>query len=44
MVFIGSGYPGFQGGQPGNLLLAFAPTVRLDVHADELRRKAEASK
>jgi polyvinyl alcohol dehydrogenase (cytochrome) len=44
MVFIGSGYPGFQGGQPGNLLLAFAPTVRLDVHADELRRNAEASK
>jgi polyvinyl alcohol dehydrogenase (cytochrome) len=41
MVFIGSGYPGFQGGQPGNVLLAFAPTVRLDVHADELKRKAE---
>ena len=40
MVFIGSGYPGFQGGQPGNVLLAFAPTVRLDVHADELKRKA----
>jgi polyvinyl alcohol dehydrogenase (cytochrome) len=40
MVFIGSGYPGFQGGQPGNVLLAFAPAVRLDVHADELRRKA----
>ncbi len=39
MVFIGSGYPGFQGGQPGNVLLAFAPAVRLDVHADELRRK-----
>jgi hypothetical protein len=30
MVFIGSGYPGFQGGQPGNVLLAFAPAVRLD--------------
>ena len=40
MLFIGSGYPGFQGGQPGNVLLAFAPTVRLDVHADELKRKA----
>ncbi len=40
MVFIGSGYPGFQGGQPGNVLLAFAPAVRLDVHADELKRKA----
>ena len=40
MVFIGSGYPGFQGGQPGNILLAFAPAVRLDVHADELKRKA----
>jgi polyvinyl alcohol dehydrogenase (cytochrome) len=42
MVFIGSGYPGFQGGQPGNVLLAFAPTVRLDVHADELKRKSES--
>ena len=41
MVFIGSGYPGFQGGQPGNVLLAFAPAVRLDVHADELIRKAQ---
>ena len=39
MVFIGSGYPGFQGGQAGNVLLAFAPAVRLDVHADELKRK-----
>jgi polyvinyl alcohol dehydrogenase (cytochrome) len=44
MVFIGSGYPGFQGGQPGNVLLAFAPAVRLDVYADELKRKAEGSK
>jgi polyvinyl alcohol dehydrogenase (cytochrome) len=44
MVFIGSGYPGFQGGQPGNVLLAFAPTVRLDVHADELKRKAAGAK
>jgi polyvinyl alcohol dehydrogenase (cytochrome) len=44
MVFIGSGYPGFQGGQPGNVLLAFAPTVRLDVHADELKRRSEATK
>ena len=43
MVFIGSGYPGFQGGQPGNVLLAFAPGVRLDVHADELKRKAEGA-
>lgn len=25
MVFVPSGYTGFQGGQPGNLLLAFAP-------------------
>ncbi|MFL6416044.1 MAG: PQQ-binding-like beta-propeller repeat protein [Bryobacteraceae bacterium] len=25
MVFVGSGYPGFQGGMPGNVLLAFAP-------------------
>jgi len=39
MVFIGSGYPGFQGGQPGNVLLAFAPAVRLDVHADEMKQK-----
>ena len=44
MVFVGSGYPGFQGGQPGNVLLAFAPAVRLDVYADELKRKAEGSK
>jgi hypothetical protein len=42
MVFVGSGYPGFQGGDPGNVLLAFAPVVRLDVHADELKRAAEA--
>jgi polyvinyl alcohol dehydrogenase (cytochrome) len=41
MVFIGSGYPGFQGGDPGNLLLAFAPAVRLDVHADELKRRQD---
>jgi polyvinyl alcohol dehydrogenase (cytochrome) len=40
MVFIGSGYPGFQGGDPGNVLLAFAPSVRLDVHADELKARA----
>jgi hypothetical protein len=43
MVFIGSGYPGFQGGQPGNVLMAFAPAVRLDVHADELIRKAQGT-
>jgi polyvinyl alcohol dehydrogenase (cytochrome) len=43
MVFIGSGYPGFQGGQPGNVLLAFAPAVRLDVHADELKRKQDGT-
>lgn len=42
MVFIGSGYPGFQNGQPGNVLLAFAPAVRLDTHADDARRRAEA--
>jgi polyvinyl alcohol dehydrogenase (cytochrome) len=40
MVFIGSGYPGFQGGDPGNVLLAFAPSVRLDMHADELKKRA----
>jgi polyvinyl alcohol dehydrogenase (cytochrome) len=40
MVFIGSGYPGFQGGEPGNVLLAFAPAVRLDQHADELKKRA----
>ena len=43
MVFIGSGYPGFQGGDPGNLLLAFAPSVRLDVHADELQKRKKGS-
>ena len=26
MVFVGSGYTGFQGGAPGNLLFAFEPT------------------
>jgi polyvinyl alcohol dehydrogenase (cytochrome) len=41
MVFIGSGYPGFQGGQPGNVLLAFAPAVRLDVYADEKKKTAQ---
>jgi polyvinyl alcohol dehydrogenase (cytochrome) len=40
MLFIGSGYPGFQNGQPGNVLLAFAPAVRLDVFADEMKKKA----
>ena len=43
MVFVGSGYPGFQGGQPGNVLLAFAPAVRLDQHADEMRQKASGA-
>ena len=43
MVFIGSGYPGFQGGQPGNVLLAFAPSVRLDTFADELKRKQDGT-
>jgi hypothetical protein len=42
MVFVGSGYPGFQNGDAGNLLLAFAPAVRLDVHADELKRLSES--
>ena len=42
MVFIGSGYPGFQGGQPGNVLLAFAPAVRLDVHADEMKQRGNS--
>jgi polyvinyl alcohol dehydrogenase (cytochrome) len=40
MVFIGSGYPGFQGGDPGNVLLAFAPTVRLDAYADEMKKRS----
>ena len=40
MVFIGSGYPGFQGGDPGNVLLAFAPGVRLDHYADELKKRS----
>ena len=44
MVFIGSGYPGFQGGQPGNVLLAFAPAVRLDVFADERAKHAQEAK
>jgi hypothetical protein len=26
MVFVGSGYVGFQNGVPGNVLLAFAPS------------------
>ena len=29
MVFVGSGYVGFQGGAPGNVLLAFTPYDRL---------------
>jgi hypothetical protein len=41
MMFIGSGYPGFQGGQPGNVLLAFAPAVRLDGFADERKNRAQ---
>jgi hypothetical protein len=44
MVFIGSGYPGFQGGQPGNVLLAFAPAVRLDVFAEERAKNAQEAK
>jgi cytochrome c553 len=44
MVFIGSGYPGFQNGQPGNVLLAFAPAVRLDAYAEERMKKANESK
>jgi polyvinyl alcohol dehydrogenase (cytochrome) len=40
MIFVGSGYPGFQNGDPGNVLLAFAPAVRLDQHADDLKRAA----
>ena len=40
MVFIGSGYPGFQGGDPGNVLLAFAPAVRLDQYADEMKKRS----
>jgi outer membrane protein assembly factor BamB len=44
MVFIGSGYPGFQNGQPGNVLLAFAPAVRLDVFADERAKNSPEAK
>ena len=44
MVFIGSGYPGFQGGDPGNVLLAFAPSVRLDVYADEMKKRSGAAR
>jgi polyvinyl alcohol dehydrogenase (cytochrome) len=36
-VFVGSGYPGFQNGNSGNVLLAFAPALRLDEYADRLR-------
>jgi polyvinyl alcohol dehydrogenase (cytochrome) len=43
MVFIGSGYPGFQNGQPGNVLLAFAPAVRLDAFADERKQKTKGA-
>ena len=43
MMFVGMGYPGFQSGDGGNVLLAFAPALRLDVHADELKRQSEAS-
>jgi cytochrome c553 len=39
MVFIGSGYRGFQGGDPGNVLLAFGTSVRLDVYADEVKKR-----
>jgi polyvinyl alcohol dehydrogenase (cytochrome) len=41
MVFVGSGYPGFQGGDGGNVLLAFAPAIRLDEHADRLKALSE---
>jgi polyvinyl alcohol dehydrogenase (cytochrome) len=40
MVFIGSGYPGFQAGDPGNVLVAFAPSVRLDGYADEMKKRS----
>ncbi len=40
MVFVGSGYPGFQGGDPGNVLLGFAPGVRLDVLVDQQQAAA----
>src|SRR5688500_9869636 len=42
MVFVGWDIR-FQGGQPGNVLLAFAPTVRLDVHADEMKQRSESA-
>jgi polyvinyl alcohol dehydrogenase (cytochrome) len=41
MVFVGSGYPGFQNGNSGNVLLAFAPNLRLDAHADMLKRLSD---
>ncbi len=41
MIFVGSGYPGFQGGDPGNVLLGFAPGVRLDVLVDQQQAAAE---
>jgi polyvinyl alcohol dehydrogenase (cytochrome) len=44
MVFVGMGYPGFQGGDGGNVLLAFAPALRLDAHADALKRQSEAGR
>jgi hypothetical protein len=30
MVFVGSGYVGFQNGVPGNVLLAFAPSFSVE--------------
>jgi polyvinyl alcohol dehydrogenase (cytochrome) len=41
MVFVGSGYPGFQGGTSGNVLLAFAPALRLDEYADRLKNLSD---
>lgn len=41
MLFVGSGYPGFQNGDGGNVLLAFAPGIRLDEHADRLKALSE---
>jgi polyvinyl alcohol dehydrogenase (cytochrome) len=42
MLFVGSGYPGFQNGDSGNVLLAFAPGIRLDEHADRLKQLSES--
>ena len=39
MLFVNSGYGGLVG-RPGNVLLAFAPNVRLDLYADEMKKRS----